>query len=154
MVNNNRLAGNLPRHPNTALRQLDRLIGTWTQEGEYNGVSKYQWMEGGFFFIHEFDAVTPQRQHVKGVEYVSFDEETHTLRSQLMGIGGHNFTYAWEIEDDNWTVWFGDKGSKNLFRGRFDQGGNVVIGGWQWPMGSATGGFRFTSTRTSLVADR
>jgi hypothetical protein len=26
--------------------------------------------------------------------------------------------------------------------------------GWHWPMGTGTGGFRFTSTRTSLVADR
>jgi hypothetical protein len=108
--------------------------------------------EGGFFFIHQFDAVTPQRQRVKGIEYVSFDEETRTLRSHLMGIGGHNFTYTWDIEGDKWAVWFGDKGSKNFFQGQFEEGGNVVVGGWQWPAGERTGGFTFTSTRISFLA--
>jgi hypothetical protein len=148
--NNNDKAGNLPKTPNPALKKLERLIGRWQQSGEYNGTAVCEWMEGGFFFIRHFEGITPYGRHVKGIEYVGFDEETQTLRSHLIGVGGENFTYTWDIEGDIWTIWFGDKGSKNFYQGTFSKDGNTVTGRWQWPEGEGrTGGFTFTSSRVS-----
>jgi len=146
--NNNCMAGQMPKKPNPELKKLERLIGRWRQSGDYNGTSECEWMEGGFFLIQHFDAITPDGHHVKGIEYVGFDEGTMTLRSHLMGIDGSNFTYTWDISGDIWTVWFGDKGSDNFFRGKISRDGNTITGGWQWPEGDGkTGGFKFTSTR-------
>jgi hypothetical protein len=146
--NNNREAGNLPKAPNPALRELDRLVGKWRVSGGYKGIDVFEWMEGGFFFVHRFDGTTPYGRLVKGVEYVGFDGDTQTLRSHLIGIDGSNFTYTWEVEGDDWTIWFGDRGSDNFFRGKFDRDGNTVTGRWQWREGDGrTGGFEFTSTR-------
>jgi hypothetical protein len=88
--NNNYMAANLPKTPNHALKKLDRLLGTWQESGGYKGMDVYEWMEGGFFLIHHFDGITPYGRHVKGVEYVGFDEDTQTLRSHLMDIDGSN----------------------------------------------------------------
>ena len=145
---NNAIAGKLPKKPNPALKKLDRLVGTWNQSGDYKGTSTYEWMEGGFFFVQHFDAITPYGSHVKGVEYVCFDEDTQTLRSHLMGINGSNFTYTWDIDGDIWTVWFGDKGSENFYQGKFSKDGNTATGRWQWPEGKGKiGGFGFVSSR-------
>ncbi len=145
---NNYLAGRMPPMPNPALRTLDRLIGTWKQTGGYNGTATYEWMEGGFFFIQHFDGITPYERHVKGVEYVGFDEDTQTLRSHLMGIDGSNFTYTWQIEGDTLTIWFGDNGSDNFFRGTFSKDGNTITGRWQWPDGEGkVGGYQAILTR-------
>lgn len=58
--NNNRLAGRLPGKPRPSLGRLDRLVGTWRISGGHRGTDSYEWMEGGFYFIHSFDGVTPE----------------------------------------------------------------------------------------------
>jgi hypothetical protein len=146
--NNNYMAGNMPKTPNRALRKLDRLVGTWHESGGYKGTSVYEWMEGGFFFIHHFDGITPFGRHVKGIEYVGFDEDTQTLRSHLIGIDGSNFTHTWEIEDDTWTIWFGERASDNFYQAKFSNDGNAATGRWQWPEeGGETGGYEVTARR-------
>jgi hypothetical protein len=147
---NNHRAAHLPAKPNVALKQFHRIVGTWKESGGYNGTSAYEWMEGEFFLIHHFDGMTPGGRHVKGVEYIGFDEDTGTLRSHLMDNHGSNFTYTYEMEGDVLTSWFGDKGSGNFYTGRFSQDGNTITGRWQWPEGKEkTGGFEVTSTRIS-----
>ena len=63
--------------------------------GGHKGTSVYEWMEGGFFLIHHYDSSTNYGIHVKGEEYISFDEATKTLPSHLIGADGSNFTYTW-----------------------------------------------------------
>jgi hypothetical protein len=146
--NNNLLAGSLPDAPNPALRRLDRLAGTWNVTGaSINGVVRFEWMEGGFFFIHHFD-LNYSGAALKGVEYIGFDEDTGTMRSHLMATNGANFTYTWDIDGDVFLYWFGDKGSPFFCRATFNNQGNVLKGRWEWPEGEGTtGGDDFTSTR-------
>ena len=55
---NNELADRLPKTPNPALKQFERLIGTWRISGpDVTGTVRYEWMEGGFFLIQHFDLI-------------------------------------------------------------------------------------------------
>jgi hypothetical protein len=140
---NNQLAGKLPADPHPQLRQLDRLIGKWHATGSFlQGFMTYEWLEGRFFLIQHVDAHAGGR-HIKGTEYIGFDEDTQTLRSHYMDIHGANFTYTWEIQHDTIRIWFGDKDSDNFFEGHFAEDGDSYSGEWQWP----GGGYAATLTR-------
>lgn len=140
---NNHLAGQLPAAPYPELRQLDRLIGTWEATGGFlEGTVTFEWMKGGFFLIQHVDAHARGR-HIKGTEYIGYDEDTQTLRSHYMDIHGANFTYTWQIDDDTIRTWFGEKGSDNYFEGQFSQDGDSYSGAWHWP----GGGYQATLTR-------
>lgn len=147
--NNNALAtaGKLPETPHPALQTLARLVGTWNLTGDQlEGETTFSWMEGGFFLIQKFDL--HQNGHQKGIEYIGFDEDTQTLRSRLMQTDGSNFTYTYEIEGDDFWIWFGDKGSDNFSKATFNADNNSYSGRWQWPLeGGKTGGYSYTATR-------
>jgi hypothetical protein len=146
--NNNASVATMPKTPNPALKKLDRLVGTWKVSGpNIDGEIRFEWMEGSFFLIQHFD-FTYSKRKVRGVEYISFDEDTETLRSHMMDTVGSNFTYTWNIEGDTLTIWFGDKDSDNFYRGKFSDDGNVNSGRWQWPEGNGKiGGYEATMTR-------
>jgi hypothetical protein len=76
------------------------------------------------------------RAKLTGIEYVTWDEDTQTLRSHLMADDGCNFTYTHQVDDDGtcWS-WFGDKGAANFFKGRLSEDGRTITGRWQWPGG-------------------
>jgi hypothetical protein len=142
---NNHLAGQLPAEPYPELHQLDRLVGKWEATGGFlEGFMTFEWMEGGFFFIQHVDAYARGR-HIKGTEYIGFDEDTQTLRSHYMDVHGANFTYTWEIDGDKIRTWFGEKDSDNHFEGQFSEDGDSYAGAWQWP----GGGYQATLTRVS-----
>lgn len=144
---NNHLAGRLPARPHGLLRTLQPLVGTWKISGpEVDGMTRWAWMEGGFFLIQRFDVQHEGRQ--QGVEYIGFDEETATLRSRLMQSNGARFTCTYEIDGDTWHCWFGNKGSRTHARAVFSADGRSMRGRWHWvePDGSP-GGYEFIATR-------
>ncbi|MHC1754141.1 MAG: hypothetical protein AB9861_01695 [Methanosarcina sp.] len=146
--NNNAIWDRLPGMPYPELKKLDRLVGKWKVSGpNIDGYVTYEWMEGGFFLIQNFDLIYDGERH-KGIEYTGFDEDTRTLRSHLMGINGGNFTYTYNIVGDTLYYWFGDKDSDNFSKGTFSKDGNTIIGRWQWLEGDGkTGGYQYTMTR-------
>jgi hypothetical protein len=147
---NNAMVGHLPATPNAKLKHLERLVGTWRESGPVSsGQATFEWMEGGFFMIQRFDFTHSGRQ-IKGIEYIGYDEDTQTLRSHLMDNWGDNFVYTWEIDGDTLTIWFGDKGSDNFFKGTFSEDGASYSGRWQWPEGDGKlGGYALTATRVN-----
>jgi hypothetical protein len=36
-----------------------------------------------------------------------------------------------DIDGDAWTIWFGDKGSENFYKGMFSKDGDTVTGGYR-----------------------
>lgn len=145
--NNNRRVSELPLTPHPTVQQLAHLVGTWRNEGAAPGVSIYKMGLGGHYLIQEFETTTPRGRKLTGIEYITWDEDTRTLRSHLMADDGSNFTYTHQIDDDGtcWA-WFGDKGSSNYFKGRLSEDRRTITGRWQWP----GGGFDTVSTRIDV----
>lgn len=142
--NNNQRVTELPLTPHPALMRLAHLVGSWRNDGAVPGTSTYRMGLGGHYLIQEFRTTTPRGRKLTGIEYVTWDEDTQTLRSHLMADDGSNFSYTHQVDEDgtHWT-WFGDKGSANFFKGRLSEDGKTIEGRWQWP----GGGFDVTSTR-------
>ena len=142
--NNHRVA-ELPLTPHPAMTRLRHLVGTWKNEGAVPGASIYRMGLGGHYLIQEFETTTPRGRTLSGIEYITWDEDTQTLRSHLMADDGSNFTYTHQVDDDgtHWT-WFGDKGSDNFFKGQLSDDGRTITGRWQWP----GGGFDVVSRKT------
>jgi len=134
--NNNDRVAELPLTPHPALAQLKPLLGTWKIEGAVPGVSTYKMGLGGHYLIQEFETTTPSGRKLSGIEYVTWDEVTQTLRSHLMADDGSNFAYTYQVDEDGtcWT-WFGGKDSDNFFKGKLSEDGQTLTGRWQWPGG-------------------
>ena len=126
------------------MERLKPLLGKWTTEGGAPGASTYRMGLGGHYLIHEFETTTPNGRTLNGIEYVTWDEDTQTLRSHLKADEGSNCAYTYQVDEDgtHWT-WFGDKGSANFFKGQLSKDGKTLAGRWQW----AGGGFDCVSRR-------
>jgi hypothetical protein len=136
-----------PSEPNPALRSLDRLVGAWnvtdpSAKGEIYGRVRFEWMEGGHFFIQHVD-LDHNGHRVKGMEIIGYDEKTGNLKSHYFGSEPGILEYTWEVTPETLTIWFGDKGSEGAYRGRFSDDGNTCTGAWEWP----GGGYEATMTR-------
>lgn len=129
--------------PHPALKTLDRLVGTWNISGPVvTGKVTFQWFDGGFFLVQRVN-MTYQGRGIKGVEYIGYDESIGVFTSYFFDNVGHIFTYAWEIEGNDITIWLGQKGSDNRFKGTFSDDGNSYSGAWEWP----GGGYKAILTR-------
>jgi hypothetical protein len=130
------------------LKVLDKLVGKWRVSGEAIGHIRYEWMEGGHFMLQHVD-LDYEGHRVKGIEVIGHwqkmgEEPTREIRSRFYNAGeGLTLDYVYEVEDDTLTISFGEKGSKNRYRGKFSRDGKTIVGGWKWP----GGGYRARLTR-------
>jgi hypothetical protein len=142
---NNDLAGRISNQPNSTLKTLEPLLGTWKASGGFiEGNVSFEWLNGGYFLVQIVDLKHDDKS-IKGIEYIGFDEDTQTLRSHYMDNHGSNFTYTWEVDGTTIRTWFGDKTSENFFEGTFADDGQSYSGQWQWP----GGGYEAIMTRTA-----
>ncbi len=134
--NNNHRVAELPLTPHPALQRLAHLVGTWTNESDAPGISTYRMDLGGHYLVQEFETTTPRGRTLSGIEYITWDADTQSLRSHLMADDGSNFSYTHQLDEDGacWT-WFGDRGSDNFFKGRLSEDRRTITGRWQWPGG-------------------
>jgi hypothetical protein len=131
----------------SALRSLDRLVGTWAVDGPgTGGTVRYEWMEGGAFLVQHVDLVA-NGETTRGVEYIGWDPESQTLRSHFFGNSGEILEYTYDLTGDTLTIWFGGTDSPAKYVGTFDSTGNRNAGGWQWP----GGGYESNMTRVEEV---
>lgn len=140
---NNDLVGKLPKHPHDQLKALGKLLlGRWRMHGpSIEGEVAFDWLEGGFFLVHRFD-LHAEQESPKGVEYIGWNEKTHTLRSQLYGVDGSRFTYTWELEGNRLTTWFGEPGAPVKSVGTVVSPDRIEAA-WQGP----DGGYSYTLDR-------
>lgn len=136
--------------PNSDLRNLDRLVGTWQVSGEAQGQISYEWQDGGFFLMQRFD-LDHGGHLIKGVEMIGHrqglgEEPSLDIRTRVYSfLEGLTLDYVYELEGDTLTIWGGEKGSPAYYRGTFSADGNSLTGGWVWP----GGGYRTTTTRVA-----
>lgn len=128
--------------PNSALRALEIMIGTWGLEGRdfttneaIRRQSTFEWLEGGFFVVHRFSIDYAGRRFA-GVEYIGYDEKSGLLKTHVyLNQGGEPIVYTWDVDDETFTNWFGKKGSSNRYKGKFSEDHNTLVGQQGWPGG-------------------
>ncbi len=130
--------------PNPALKQLDKLVGTWdvsdpSGKGEISGQVRYEWIEGGYFLVqHLF--LEHDGHKIRGMEIIGYDRSwegvpSSDCTSHLFDNQGNTFTYVWDVEDDGLTIWGGERNSPAYFKGTFTDNHNTLTGEWAWPGG-------------------
>ncbi len=128
---------------------LDKLVGTWAIKGQGEGECTYEWMEGGFFLIQRGRLSAPDGDftwtQVIGHERPARGLEAPEITGRLFTSLGELLTYTCEADDTSLTIWFGKKGSPNVYRCTFADDGNSVTGAWEWP----GGGYDETMTRVN-----
>ena len=144
---------NAEKTPHSDLKSLDRLVGTWTVSdpsghGAINGEVTYQWLDGGFFLMQQFDFVHSGRQ-IKGIEIIGHlqpfgEEPSKDIKSRIYDSTGNTFDYVYEVAGDTLTIWAGERDSPAYYRGTFSPDGNTNSGGWVYPGG---GGYASAMTR-------
>ncbi len=94
--------------PEPALRRLDRLVGTWTMEGNLvgsdekniTGETTFRWLPGGFF-LEQRVRIDFMGLQIDSLELIGHDSETDTFPSTVYS----NFSpaplpYQWDIQGD------------------------------------------------------
>jgi Protein of unknown function (DUF1579) len=102
---------NLPQ-PDPALGRLDRLVGTWTMEGnlvgsdEHNirGETTFRWLPGGFF-LEQRARIDFVGQQIDALELIGYDPETDTFPSTVFsGFSPTPLPYRWDVQGDRVTI--------------------------------------------------
>jgi hypothetical protein len=133
--------------PNSDLKSLEKLIGTWRLGGDTSGTVTYEWMEGGFFLLQRFDMQLFGNK-ITGNEVIGHwkpfgEEPDKEIRSRAYDNAGNTLDYVYEMKDDVLTIWGGEKGSPSYFKGVFSKDGNTNSGEWVYP----GGGYKSTMTK-------
>jgi hypothetical protein len=134
--------------PDPRLKALDRLVGTWKISGPMDGETTYEWMDGGFFLIQR-GQVQREDGPFTYVQIIGLDrgpeqtEPAGDIIGRLYSSRGDTLTYVSEADGETLTIWFGERGSPSVYRGRWSDDGNTLEGAWEWP----GGGYEETMTR-------
>lgn len=145
--NTNAQASQPASAPNSALRSLDRLVGTWRASdpsgaGAISGQTTFEWMEGGCFLMQHvnFDGA-------KGIEIIGYDEESKSLKSHYFDQSGVILEYTYVVDDDTMTVSIDMPRAKGQFIGKFSEDGDEATGRWEWTQDGVQMGYDATLTR-------
>jgi hypothetical protein len=136
--------------PDSDLKSLDRLIGTWKSTGGAEGTIRFEWMEGGFFLIQHVN-LEQYGMKVTGIEIIGhlrpFGEGPSTeIRSRFYDAMGNTLDYVYELKKDTLMIWGGEKGSPAYYEGKFSDDGDAFAGEWHYPGG---GGYKVAGKRVN-----
>lgn len=127
--------------PDPALRQLDRLVGTWAMKGRpigadtdsITGTTRFKWLDDDahFFLIQDmamdYDG-TPIRSH----EVIGYDAKAKAFASTVFSnMAPDPWPYRWEIDGDDITISITHPPMDATFTGKFAADGNSWSGGWR-----------------------
>jgi hypothetical protein len=106
--------------PSPALKQLDRLVGTWKISGGAQGQVTYEWMESGFFLVQHVD-LEQYGLKIKGIEIIGHlkpfgEDPSADIKSRFYGNMGDTLDYVYELDGDTLTIWGGEKGSPAYYK--------------------------------------
>jgi len=130
------------------LESLEVLLGTWQITGDATGLVKYRRMDGGYFLTQEVSLEYGGRK-IEGIEWIGrlhpVDGQPSTdIHSRFYStLDGLTLDYVYEIRGNDWTIWFGPKGSDNAMTSKFSRDRRSYSGSWRWP----GGGYSFVGTR-------
>jgi hypothetical protein len=127
-----------PPQPNPALRRLDRLVGSWSMEGNLvgskekniRGKTTFRWVAGGFFLEQnvQIDFIGLQ---IDSVEMIGYDPETDTFPSTVYSnFSPEPLPYRWDVRDDDVTLTVSYGQLDATFTGSWREDGSFS-GGWR-----------------------
>jgi hypothetical protein len=124
--------------PDPALRRLDRLVGTWSMEGNLvgsdekniTGETTFRWLPGGLFL--------EQRVHIDfmglaidSLELIGYDPETGSFPSTVYSTFSPNpLPYQWQVQGDDVTISVSYGPLDSTFTGSWREDG-TFSGGWR-----------------------
>ena len=126
-----------PPGPNSALKRLEILVGTWTITGEVKdasglviaqlkAVDTYEWLPGGFFLLHRWDARVGDDESI-GIEIIGYDPSSQTYSTYSFDNHGNFLTYRAALHEKVWKV----QGKTERFAGRFSGDAKTLTGTWE-----------------------
>ena len=118
-------------------KRLDAFVGTWHTEGEIRASSSgpaarvhatdvYEWLPGGFFLIHRWDAHMPDGD-TQGIEIIGYDGASSTYPMHSFDSQGNAGVMQASVEGDTWRF----TGEALRFTGGFHDEGNTFAGVWE-----------------------
>jgi hypothetical protein len=122
-----------------ALKRLDRLVGTWSLEGNLvgsdettiRGETTFRWLPGGFFLEQRF-TMDFMGMQIHSLELIGYDPETDTFPSTVFSnLSPSPLPYRWEVGEDTLTITVSYGVMDATFHGRFDEDGDGFRGGWR-----------------------
>ncbi len=133
----------LPK-PTASHRQLDAFIGKWHAEGfsyadgqqaadplasavPWRSDESYEWLPGGFFVLHRWDAMTGERVF-QGTQILGFDGNEGGYFTRHFDNAGNHPEYQAKVVGDTWT--FTDKSTRATVTVAND--GNEMRFNWEW----------------------
>ena len=116
-------SSSLPQ-PDPALRRLDRLVGSWTMEGNLvgsddkniKGETTFRWLPGGFF-LEQRVRIDFMGQQIDALELIGYDPETDTFPSTVFsGFSPTPLPYRWDVRGDSVTISVSYSPGRNVHR--------------------------------------
>jgi Protein of unknown function (DUF1579) len=128
---------NLPQ-PDPALKRLDRLVGSWTMEGNLvgsdekniKGETTFRWLPGGFF-LEQRVRIDFMGAQIDALELIGYDPETDTFPSTVYSnFSPQALPYRWTVQGDDVTITVSYGPMDATFTGSWREDG-TFSGGWR-----------------------
>jgi hypothetical protein len=130
--------------PSGAHRRLDVFVGKWRHNGAsyadgqrsddplasavpWTGDESYEWLPGGFFLLHRWDAILGTREF-KGTEILGYDEAEGVYFTRMFDNAGNHPDYRASVDGDVWT--FSESATRATVT--VTDRGNGMNVAWQW----------------------
>jgi hypothetical protein len=119
------------------LARLSPFVGVWKTDGELDGgasgqsrtlraTDSYEWLPGGYFLLHRFDADMPDGK-VQGIEVIGYSRDSDSYPMHSFDSTGTATVMQARVDEEDWTF----VGESLRFTGRFRDGGGVFAGSWE-----------------------
>ncbi len=124
--------------PDPALRRLDRLVGTWSMEGNLvgsdekniKGETTFRWLSRGFF-LEQRVRIDFMGMQIDALELIGYDPETDTFPSTVFsGFSPTPLPYRWDVQGDSVTIEVAYGPLDATFTGEWREDG-TFSGGWR-----------------------
>jgi Protein of unknown function (DUF1579) len=125
--------------PDRALERLDRLVGSWSMEGNLvgsdekniKGEATYRWLPGGFF-LEQRIKLDFMGLEIDSLELVGYDPESGAFRSTVFSnLSPEPLPYKWDMQGDTLIISVSYGPLDARFTGNFSEDGDTFSGGWR-----------------------
>jgi hypothetical protein len=121
--------------PDSALKRLERLVGTWDIKGRtldsdmdnISGRMTCEWILGGFF-LKQSGEIRFKGFKMQSLELIGYDPASRTFPASVYSdMSGVVLPYHWDVQGDTVKHWT----DTHKYTGTFSDDGRTLTGGWR-----------------------